>query len=52
MIDYEMNKEAIDKVCEIDEQIKDEYGKEVADKGKITKLMFEKLLRGLYINQF
>jgi nicotinic acid phosphoribosyltransferase len=37
---------------EIDEQIKEEDSQEVSDKGKLTKLMFEQLLRGMYINQF
>jgi hypothetical protein len=52
MIDYEANEEAIKRVREIDEQIKEEDSKEVADNGKLTKLMFEQLLRGMYINQF
>ena len=52
MIDYERNEEAIKKVREIDEQLKEEYEKEVADNKKVTQLMFEQLLRGLYINQY
>ena len=52
MIDYEANEEAIKKVREIDERLKEEDGKEVADRKKMTQLMFEQLLRGLYINQF
>lgn len=52
MIDYEANEEAIKKIREIDEQIKEEDSKEVADGKKLTKLMFEQLLRGMYINQF
>ncbi len=52
MIDYEANEETIKKVREIDEQIKEEDSKEVADGGKLTRLMFEQLLRGIYINQF
>ena len=47
MIDYEANAEAIEKVKEIDEKLKEEN-----DGKKRTKLMFEQLLRGLYINQF
>jgi hypothetical protein len=52
MIDYEANEEAIKKVREIDEQLKEENEKEVADNSKVTQLMFEQLLRGLYINQY
>lgn len=52
MIDYEANEEAIKKVREIDEQLKEEDSKEVADRKKMTQLMFEQLLRGLYINQY
>lgn len=47
MIDYEANAEVIEKVKEIDEKLKEEN-----DGKKRTKLMFEQLLRGLYINQF
>ncbi len=52
MIDYETNEEAIKRVREIDEQLKEENEKEVADNKKVTQLMFEQLLRGLYINQY
>lgn len=52
MIDYEANEEAIKKVREIDEQLREENEKEVADNKKVTQLMFEQLLRGLYINQY
>lgn len=48
MIDYEANKETIEKIQEIDEKLHDgkTSGKER------TRLMFEQMLRGLYINQF
>ena len=47
MIDYEANSETIKKVREISDKLEDEKD------GKVrTKLMFEQLLRGLYINQF
>jgi hypothetical protein len=52
MIDYNANEEAIKRVREIDDQIKEENEKEVADGGNVTRLMFEQLLRGMYINQF
>ena len=47
MIDYEANAETIKKVKEISDKLEDEKD------GKVrTKLMFEQLLRGLYINQY
>jgi len=52
MIDYEANEEVIKKVKEIDDQLKEEREKETPDGGKMTRLMFEQLLRGMYINQF
>ena len=45
MIDYEANADTIKKVREIDEKLETEKD------GKMrTKLMFEQLLRGLYLN--
>ena len=47
MIDYEVNADAIKKVREISDKLVEEKD------GKVrTKLMFEQLLRGLYINNF
>ena len=47
MIDYEANADTIKKVREISDKLDEE------NDGKMrTKLMFEQLLRGLYINQF
>ena len=47
MIDYEANADTIKKVREINDKLEEEKD------GKVrTKLMFEQLLRGLYINQF
>lgn len=47
MIDYEANADTIKKVREISDKLEEEKD------GKVrTKLMFEQLLRGLYINQF
>ena len=52
MLDYQANEDVIQRVKEIDEKLKEENSKEVSD-GKVrTKLMFEQMLRGLYINQF
>jgi len=52
MINYESNEEAIKKVRDIDQKLKEEDEKEVADNRKLTQLMFEQMLRGLYINQY
>ena len=48
MIDYEANADAIKKVREINDKLTDEQ----IDGKMRTKLMFEQMLRGLYINQF
>lgn len=47
MIDYEANADTIKKVREISDKLEDEKDGNVR-----TKLMFEQLLRGLYINNF
>lgn len=47
MIDYEANADAIKKIREIDDKLH-----EGADGKERTRLMFEQMLRGLYINQF
>jgi len=47
MIDYEANADTIKKVKEISDKLENER-----DGKARTKLMFEQLLRGLYINQF
>jgi ribosomal protein S25 len=52
MLNYEANDEAIRRVQEIDEKIKEENEKEIADGSVTTRLMFEQMLRGLYINNF
>ena len=46
------NTEAVERVKEIDAKLKEENSKEVADNGKITRMMFEQMLRGLYLNSF
>ena len=48
MIDYEANADAIKKVREINDKLTEEQ----IDGKMRTKLMFEQMLRGLYINQF
>jgi hypothetical protein len=47
MIDYEANADTIKRIREIDDKIH----KEKDGKAR-TRLMFEQMLRGLYINQF
>ena len=47
MLDYEANKEAIERVKEIDEK---RHDKNTSAKDQ-TKLMFEQMLRGLYLTQ-
>lgn len=48
MIDYEGNEETIKKIREIDDKLHDEN----VSRENSTRLMFEQMLRGLYINQF
>lgn len=48
MINYEANADAIKKVREINDKLTEEQ----IDGKMRTKLMFEQMLRGLYINQF
>ena len=52
MIDYETNEETIKKIREVNDQLQEERSKDKPDGGKMTRLMFEQLLRGMYINQF
>ena len=47
MIDYAANEEAIKKVIEIDEKLHNDK----MDGETRTRMMFEQMLRGLYINQ-
>lgn len=46
MLNYENNQETIEKIKEIDEKLHDEN----LDNGEYTKLMYEQLLRGMYLN--
>ncbi len=48
MIDYEGNEEVIKRVREIDDKL---HGDSINGKEQ-TRLMFEQMLRGLYVNQF
>ena len=45
----EFKKEAIRRVVDISDMIEDERSKENSDESKITRLLFEQMLRGLYI---
>ena len=46
MLNYENNQETIERIKEIDEKLHDEN----IDNGEYTKLMYEQLLRGMYLN--
>lgn len=48
MIDYEANEEVINRVREIDDKL---HENSISGKEQ-TRLMFEQMLRGLYLNQF
>ena len=45
----EFNQEAIQRVVDVSDMIEDERSKENYDESKITRLLFEQMLRGLYI---
>lgn len=46
----EFDEDAVKKVREIDEERRKENENETKEKGKETRLMFEQMLRGLYLN--
>lgn len=46
MLNYGNNQETIERIKEIDEKLHDEN----LDNGEYTKLMYEQLLRGIYLN--
>ncbi len=41
--------EIVDKIIEISDKIENENGEDNIDSQKVTKLMFEQMLRGLYL---
>ena len=45
----EFNQEAIQRVVDVSDMIEDERSNENSDESKITRLLFEQMLRGLYI---
>lgn len=45
MIDYELNAEAVNRVREIDKKLHEDG----VNGSQVTRLMFEQMLRGLYI---
>ena len=47
---YKDQSDIVDSIIEIDKQIKEESAKEKSDGDKITKLRFEQMLRGLYLD--
>lgn len=47
-----IDENVVEKVIEIDKQIKDEISKDSkVNEERVTKLMFEQMLRGLYLTQ-
>ena len=47
---YKDQSDIVESIIEIDNQIKEENAKEKRDGDKITKLSFEQMLRGLYLD--
>lgn len=47
---YESNKEVIEKIKDIDQKIHEENNKENPNGKYVTKMMYEQLLTGLYLN--
>lgn len=47
---YKDQSDIVESIIEIDNQIKEENAKEKRDGDKITKLRFEQMLRGLYLD--
>ena len=45
----EFNQEAVQRVVDVSDMIEEERSKENSDESKITRLLFEQTLRGLYI---
>ena len=45
----EFNQEAVQRVVDVSDMIEEEMSKENSDESKITRLLFEQMLRGLYI---
>lgn len=46
----EFDEDAVKRVREIDEKRREESNDKTKEKGKKTRLMFEQMLRGLYLN--
>ena len=47
----EFNQEAVQRVVDVSDMIEEERSKENSDESKITRLLFEQMLRGLYIRK-
>ena len=47
---YETNRETIEKIKDIDQKIHEENKKEKPNGSYLTKMMYEQLLTGLYLN--
>jgi hypothetical protein len=49
--DYTANRDALERVMDANEKLHEEMDKENPNGSKITQLMFEQLLRGMFIQQ-
>lgn len=49
--DYTVNRDALERVMDANEKLHEEMDKENPNGSKITQLMFEQLLRGMFIQQ-
>lgn len=51
MLDIVENKEVIDKILDISQEIDEELEKDTIDEEKVFKLRYQQLIKGLYLNQ-
>lgn len=52
MLDYTANKETIERITEINDKLVNGMENNELTGEEITRLMYEQLLRGIYLNQF
>lgn len=52
MLDYTANKETIERITEINNKLANGLENNELTGEEITRLMYEQLLRGIYLNQF
>ena len=51
MLNIEENKEVIDKIINISNEIEEELEKDTINEEKIFKLRYQQLIKGFYLNQ-